>query len=281
MGSDFQLPDEVSQKIYLEEIEPPRFEFTPPVDSPVIVIIGGQPGAGKTTVRKKSSELFNRQDFVEVSTDDLRAYHPKYEDICSVDDKLSAERTHHDASIWSQKLLERCIQTKRNVLMEGVLKDPNKIARIAEMAEGKGYRVIVRFLAVHERDSLSGIHERYEMEKRTRKHGRFVPIEYHDACYAKLLETIEALEERKSADIIEVFSREGELLYRNEQENGQWKEPVAGRQKLENGRSRKLTRSEMEQWEQGWQRVIDMVNERSATPQELDDIETLRARHRS
>lgn len=77
-------------------------------------------GAGKSKLVELSIKEFGDATPVMVNTDDLRAYHPKFDEIVMMDDTRSAERTHHDASAWKDKLLSRCIETKRNVVLEGI-----------------------------------------------------------------------------------------------------------------------------------------------------------------
>lgn len=159
MTESFQLPDSENQRVYQEEIEPLYFSRTQPTEKPRAVIIGGQPGAGKTRVLSISKREFDNFNVVIVNTDDLRAFHPKFEQITNQDDKLSALTTHPDASAWNQKLLDRSIETKRNILLEGVLKDGEKLFSITKKLKENGYEVVIRILAVHERFSLWGIHK--------------------------------------------------------------------------------------------------------------------------
>ena len=52
----------------------PRLPTTPP-RAPKAIVIGGQPGAGKTSARKI---LAPPRDFATVNGDDLRAFHPQF-----------------------------------------------------------------------------------------------------------------------------------------------------------------------------------------------------------
>ncbi len=57
MSENFQLPDSENQRVYQEEIEPFYFSRTTPTDKPRAVIVGGQPGAGKTRVRSNRTKV--------------------------------------------------------------------------------------------------------------------------------------------------------------------------------------------------------------------------------
>lgn len=215
---------------------------------------------------------FDDRNAVKVNTDDLRAYHPRFDEIVMLDDKRSAERTHQDASEWKNKLLTRCLETKRNVVMEGVFKDKEGLLQTIELAKRNGYTVTVRVVAAHERFSVWGINRRYEKEKITRGHGRYVPIEYHDQCYRLILDSVDAIEHQRIAKCIEVYDRHGALVYSNEQLNGKWKDPPSARAKIEAERDRKLTDKEKKEYIESWPRVFEYMRRRRASLQEIDAV---------
>jgi predicted ABC-type ATPase len=202
MDSSFQLDFSEHERLYSKVIEPTSFLDTAPVDQPRMVIIGAQTGAGKSILVELSLKEFKDGNGVIVNTDDLRAYHPRFDEIVMLDDTRSAERTHHDASTWKNRLLFRSMETRRNIVLEGVFKDGQSLMDAVATGKKAGYTVVIRIVAAHQRYSVWGIHRRYEKEKVTRGHGRFVPIEYHDECYNKLLDSVNAVEGQKAADRI-------------------------------------------------------------------------------
>lgn len=125
MDQSFKLPAKEHESIFAEVIEPAYFLTSSMVANPKAIIVVGQPGAGKTRVLEISKSEFSDNNIVIANTEDLRSYHPKYKDIVSMDDRRAAERTHQDASEWRQKLLDRSIETKRNIILEGVFKTAN------------------------------------------------------------------------------------------------------------------------------------------------------------
>lgn len=165
----------------------------------------------------------------------VRSFHPKFDEIVALDDKRSAERTHEDASAWNRKLLSRSIETLRNIVLEGVFKDGQGLASVVEMLRKNGYEVTVRIVAVHERFSVWGINRRYEKEKIVRGHGRYVPIQYHDDCYRKILDTVSLLEDNRLVDRLEIYNRNGECLYTNTVSGKEWAEPAGARIAIERG----------------------------------------------
>src|SRR5271165_5516639 len=123
MTDRFHVSSEDLKLVYTETIEPLYFSRSSPATKPHAFIVGGQPGCGKTRVLDNSKRTFEAYNVVIVNTDDLRAYHPKFEEIIHVDDKVSAQHTHEAVSTWNQMLLSRSIETRRNIILEAVLKD--------------------------------------------------------------------------------------------------------------------------------------------------------------
>jgi len=81
MDSSFQLDSSEHVRIYSKIIEPTSFLDTSPVEKPKLLIIGAQTGAGKSKIVELSIKEFADNNVVTVNTDDLRAYHPRFEEI--------------------------------------------------------------------------------------------------------------------------------------------------------------------------------------------------------
>ncbi len=278
MDNSFQLESSEHERIYSKIIEPTSFLDTSSVDKPRLVIVAAQTGAGKSKLVTLSLQEFSDGNVVTVNTDELRAYHPHYDEVVMLDDTRSAERTHHDASSWKNKLLRRCVETRRNIVLEGVFKDSKSLLEVIELAKHAGYMVVLRVVASHERFSVWGIKLRYEGEKKSRGHGRYVPIEYHNECYQSLLDSIAAAERQKVADSINVYDRNGAMLYSNTLHNGDWKDAPKAVAAVEQGRDRKLTKVEQRQYKESWSKVFEYMHQRGACSDEIDRVKELAER---
>lgn len=139
----------------------------------------------------------------------------------------------------------------------------------------QGYEVIVRFVAVHERYSIWGIHKRYEKEKIVRGHGRFVPMEYHQECFQQLPITAEIVEQQGLVNRIEVYSRNGAKLFSNVMTDGNWSKPVGARASIEGERDRRLEESEIDEYKESWNRVFEYMEDRKAPSKEIDEIKEM------
>jgi len=222
-------------------------------------LIAAQTGAGKSGLKKKTQEEM-QGNAVFVNTDELRRHHPRYEESGRLGDLESAARTQHDASEWRDKLLLSSIQNRRNIIMEGVFKDANGLLEVIDRLKEAGYKVVVRFLGVNRRESILGVHLRYEKQKAKTGHGRFAPVGYHDECYEKLLETASKVEQHSHADMIEVYNRAGELLHKTEPRQ----DSDTTKQAIEEERARSMNKEEQKSYRQDWKRVINFMEQREA-----------------
>ncbi|MBD4245803.1 hypothetical protein GUH33_07935, partial [Xanthomonas citri pv. citri] len=76
-----------------EKIERHHFKDTAPADQPQAIILGGQPGAGKSGLLEASKQGFADRNVVTINGDELRYYHPQYRDIQKADERRFAELT--------------------------------------------------------------------------------------------------------------------------------------------------------------------------------------------
>jgi UDP-N-acetylglucosamine kinase len=84
------------------------FSNVEPVSSPVAIIVGAQPGSGKTKLITASSGMLNN-NCVAVNGDDYREWHPCYRKIIYCNDKKIAEYTEPDVRDWTSRLFSHSI----------------------------------------------------------------------------------------------------------------------------------------------------------------------------
>ena len=167
-GSNPYLLSEIeNERIFRARILPKQLERAGsglhPVEHPTMVIIGGQPGAGKSrTMGGVERELTHQGGALKISPDDFREYHPAFKKLNIANDRTSSSFTHEDAGIWAEKLEKYAREHKLNVILEGTLRTPeNAAARLGEY-KAAGYTTDVRVVATNERTSWQSVHSRYE-----------------------------------------------------------------------------------------------------------------------
>ena len=278
ISDDYEL-DKAAHDARYEKIERERFENTSPADRPRAVLVGGQTGAGKGNLDSNIKQVFPEGNFVSVSTDELRDFHPRIDDIHKLDDKLYVDLTRADANAWQETLFDRCIETGRNIRFEGTLQNTQGTLERLQDLKDHGYLVTIQIVASHERFSTLGIYERYERGKIEHGHGRYVPQEFHDRSYRAIPETVRAIEEHNAADRIQIFDRSGNCIHDNAFEHGRWSNP-GSTEALENERAREPTRDQLDLNLREWQeRVLQPMRDRLAPLHEITQVTAIADRY--
>lgn len=95
-----------------------------PVEEPVALVIGGQPGSGKSTLfGKLKKEMFNN-NIAQLDNDFVRIYHPNYEELFKKYQKDVGTYTNEFASKLIDRLAEDLVKMKYNFAVESSFKDP-------------------------------------------------------------------------------------------------------------------------------------------------------------
>lgn len=260
-----RLTPEQHERIFQRDIVPDLTAHTRAARDPSAVILGGQPGAGKSALQSLVEREFTGAGGVlAIIGDDLRAYHPKYQALLRRDDKRAAFFTDRDSALWIEKLIEHAKTRRFNLLIESTMRVSTKIASTAASLREAGYRVEARALAVHEHWSLLGIHQRYEEMLTVHGRGRFTLKEVHDAAYAGMLQTIGELESSRLVDRLVIYTRGNVVLYDHTCRPTSWIQEPAARERVEAERSRRWLATEKVEFLRGWQHVLDARKRRRA-----------------
>ena len=277
----YRLTEAEHQTTFDNDIKPDLFAGAKPTSQPVAVIFGGQPGAGKSAaVDAAMRELEPRGGAVQIIGDDLRGYHPQYDRLMNRDDKTAAFYTDRDTGLWVEKAIAEAKRQRVNIVIEGTMRDGNKVAETMKSLRTAGYEIEARALAVNERLSQQGIIQRYENQKADRGTGRMTTPQAHQAAYDGMPATVERIERDKLADRVTLFRRGAEAIYTNELNGGEWvKEPQA-RAALEAERSRPMTLQERRSYAKGFDKLAELLArpERQASAEEVKNVDDLQRR---
>jgi Zeta toxin len=214
----YRLSPAQHEKIFREEILPDLTHSTHSAPAPRAVILGGQPGAGKSALQSAvEKEMLGQGGVLSIIGDDLRAYHPQYRRLLAANDKTAAFFTDRDSGQW-EKLIAFARDNHFNVLIESTMRVPDKVCGTARDLRDHGYSVDARALAVHTNWSLLGIHQRYEAMLKAHGHARFTLRKSHDDAYKGMLETVDRLQREALADRIAIYRRGNIVIYSYDQE---------------------------------------------------------------
>jgi UDP-N-acetylglucosamine kinase len=205
-----------------------RAAKTTPQEEPTFVLVGGQPGAGKSTAGLMvRDEMSQRGGYIHIDADRLR------ETINTKGAKPTSEQTQQDAGRLVAELRKNAIADKRNVLEEGTFRDPAGVAKFIDARKQEGYKVELVAVATPREESLLGIYQRHEMQHASgTENPRFVPEKYHDETMDGFEKTL-AQNEHKF-DRVRVINRAGQVFFDSHAHGNQ--KHASGLQGLHEGR---------------------------------------------
>ncbi|TFE92620.1 zeta toxin, partial [Shinella sumterensis] len=182
-----------NENIFRNDILPDYLpETMRPVARPRMILLGGQPGAGKTAVLVAShAELDQSGPTIRIVGDDLRSYHPQFRAFQKQDPETASQFTQADAGRWTEKLLAAAAERKVNIVFETTMRTPENVARVIVMARATGYEVEARAVAVNPRLSWQGNHFRFEEMLHAGDAARIPPQHVHDAAVTGLRVSLE------------------------------------------------------------------------------------------
>lgn len=187
----------------------PRLPTTPP-SAPKAIVIGGQPGAGKTSARKI---LAPPRDFATVNGDDLRAFHPQFAQIIRHHLQRLAEETAGVSGQFVAASIAWFIKHRFNLTWETTFRSGDALVRDLVQARSAGYEVEVWALAVPGPVSLEATVARWVAEVQSKGVGRPVSLAGHDEPF----ESAPGLLRRIAAELpdvaLYVVDRNGNALH--------------------------------------------------------------------
>lgn len=177
-----------------------------PAKNPVVVILGGQPGAGKTELeRLASAELGG--NVISCNADVFRDYHPYAEKIKAAHESYYPEVTAAYAQRWNNGLRAYCEANRLSYILETTFSSGSGMNKTISDLRDKGYRVEIKLLAVHPKLSLLGTHFRFEHMKLKENTGRIVGKHAHDSRYHMIAPTLYLVQADNLYHILQLYCR--------------------------------------------------------------------------
>ncbi|MGU8077087.1 zeta toxin family protein [Burkholderia pyrrocinia] len=239
-----ELTDNELHRLY-RAVEVADISRTAHQDTPTAILTGGQPGSGKTGLTGIAlQELASRGGAVVIDADRMREYNPDYRRLMASNPEHAADLTHPTAAQWANQLRERAIFERRNLVVDGTMRNPDDVERVAKQLKDAGYTVDARVMAVPGDVSFAHARLRYESLDNEAQAGRVVNQRQHDEAYAGVPQSLERLEANKLVDRITIYDTARREVYQNTLEGGQWKEPPEAAKALVAARERGRTRDE-------------------------------------
>ncbi|MGW9439609.1 zeta toxin family protein [Streptomyces sp. NPDC055607] len=230
-----------------------------PQETPALVLLGGQPAAGKSqamaaTVQRHGGTL------VPLTGDELRPLHPRYHDLLDEDAQTRETATAQFSGAMVRMSIEHALDNGYGLLLEGVFRDPAMTIGTAEQFAAAGRPVGVVALAVREERS------RLDALDRFLEGGRWTPPELQDLAYDKVPETVAAAERSPAVTWIVITNRPAYNLYTNERgPDGLWPGGPGAVPKLEAERAKPMPAQEAASWLATYRTVLIEMATRGET----------------
>lgn len=270
----YALSEVQHETIFRRDVIPEYFSDLPAAPhQPTAVILGGQPGSGKSALLDRATQDLQASGAtVVINGDDFRAFHPAYTHLQRTDPENAAFFTDRDSGLWVEKTIAHAKSLGVNVVIESTMRNPATFEKTSESLRDAGYRIEARAMAVPAAESWQGVHLRYEGMLERGEQGRFTKREAHDAGYVGVPLTLQAIQKNGWADRISLEVRSGEIIYDNRQSQGRWMSQLQASEVLERERSRPRTTAEIQQHEHRWQKIDAQQAARGLTQDERQSI---------
>lgn len=229
-------------RVFHEDVRPEVFGDARGEDDPVLVLLGGQPGAGKTRAALFAQSLTDRP-LIPVIGDDLRSHHPDYRDLQRNAPEQMPGVTQAVSGPLVQRAIQYAAQHRHSVLVEGTFRDPQVALGTAADQRAAGFRVHAVAVAVPPAVSRAGTLARFA-EAQESGAARWTPPAAHDAAVQGMPGTVEALGASEDVHRLSIISRSGELLFDSTTPGAQ--RGHQARAVIEHTYARALTESERE-----------------------------------
>ena len=181
--------------------------------APHAVILGGQSGAGKTTIHRVKM-VESKGDYIVIDGDTYRAQHPHFRALQEKYGVDSVEYTKMFAGKMVEAVIEKLSSLKYNLIIEGTLRSAAVPINTATLLKSKGYTVDFCLIATKPELSYLTTQLRYlEMLLVDPLQARATPKEHHDGIVKSLVANITELEQSGVFESIQVYKRDLEQVY--------------------------------------------------------------------
>lgn len=202
--AEYRLPEDERNEIG-NKINAIMLEGKVPSEHPIAIINIAPPGSGKTGLNGYACAQFEDNNAVIINSDELKPFHPRIDELAKKYPQYYTKVTNQESNFWTDYLFDVAVANNYNVIFEGTGRNLKLLESM--MHKMKGYKIVVRGMAVNEMNCLMSIIERYEGQVKQKGWGRLVVLDHFYKAYEEMLDNIQAIEQSEMADIVEVYTR--------------------------------------------------------------------------
>lgn len=188
--------------------------------TPKAVLLGGQSGAGKTTIHRIKQKEF-QGNIIIIDGDSFRSQHPNYLALQEEYGKYSVDYTKDFAGKMVEHLIGELSKQSYHLLIEGTLRTTEVPRKTAQLLKSRGYQVSLALIATKpELSYLSTLIRYEELYAIDPNQARAIPKEYHDGIVEHLVDNLRELENDKLFNRIQIYQRDRHCVYDSETDKG-------------------------------------------------------------
>ncbi|MCC9887000.1 zeta toxin family protein [Streptococcus agalactiae] len=188
--------------------------------TPKAVLLGGQSGAGKTTIHRIKQKEF-QGNIIIIDGDSFRSQHPNYLALQEEYGKYSVDYTKDFAGKMVEHLIGELSKQSYHLLIEGILRTTEVPRKTAQLLKSRGYQVSLALIATKpELSYLSTLIRYEELYAIDPNQARATPKEYHDGIVEHLVDNLRELENDKLFNRIQIYQRDRHCVYDSETDKG-------------------------------------------------------------
>lgn len=180
-------------------------------DSPIGMVLGGQPGAGKSNTIKALQKQLNKS-FVFINADEFRSYHPCFDEIQQQYGKDAPLHTGEFAGNVASAMLHMAIRHRYNIIIEGTFRNPDTPINTLKLFKENGYQTEAHVVTTPKEISWQATIDRARLAEISGAVPRYVNKDIHDNIVKSLPKNADKVFASKLADRFVVHSREKVLF---------------------------------------------------------------------
>ena len=202
------------EHIFQTEIRQELFDDVEKPTRPLLLLIGGQPAAGKTAGANRLESRFTDQHLVTIEGDAFRRYDIKNYLLSYLHDPLSMPAATAE---FSGNMVRRCLNYAfaegYSVSLEGTFRSLEMASATIKEASQAGYEIVVAGVATRPVQSRLAAEGRFLGDYANGEVARWTPADAQQRAIENYPSTLAGLEALPEVSEVVIFDRTGQILY--------------------------------------------------------------------
>jgi UDP-N-acetylglucosamine kinase len=212
--------DKYTEREFSEKFEELRWNllsaYRPTLESPPqAFLLGGQSGAGKTTLHKIIHRRLDGNG-ISINGDDYRKFHPRFLELQRIYGDEAVNYTAPWAGRMTEALIDSLSRIGYNLVIESTLRTAEVPLKTAELLRQRGYGVSLALMAVKPKISLVSCRIRYEEMRVAGTTPRATDPAHHNKIIDQIVSNLGVLEASGMFDEIALYDRSQTRLFPRE-----------------------------------------------------------------